>query len=304
MNKPETVNSPNHRFQVRKITLIGMVINILLSVLKFILGIIGFSQALIADAVHSLSDLGTDIAVLLGVRFWSAPPDEKHPYGHGRIETMVTTFIGLALFAVAVRIGYGALVTITSPDIRQPTIFAFCGALLSIILKEVLYRWTLIYGKRIKSTAVIANAWHHRSDALSSMPVAVAVVISMINPKWSFVDHVGALIVSLFIMAAAWKIIKPALMDLTDRIVSPEILNEIEQISLNTRGVKSVHAIRARKIGSGIHVDLHILVDASMTVLRGHDISTEVKHRLLENVEDIVDVVIHLEPHETGTRNN
>jgi cation diffusion facilitator family transporter len=301
MRKRMEKDTRDHIFQVKKITLIGMVVNIVLSVLKFILGIIGSSQAVVADAVHSLSDLSTDIAVLLGVKFWSAPPDEKHPYGHGRIETMVTTLIGLILVAVALKIGYNALVTIKSPDIRQPTMVAFSGAFLSIILKEILYRWTLVYGKRIKSTAVIANAWHHRSDALSSIPVAGAVIISMINPKWSFVDHVGALIVSLFILATAWKIIKPALMDLTDSTVDLHIRDRIKHITLNTPDVRSAHAIRARRIGSGIYLDLHIMVDGSLTVLRGHDISAEVKKRLLENVEDVVDVVVHLEPHETGT---
>jgi cation diffusion facilitator family transporter len=135
MRKRMEKDTRDHIFQVKKITLIGMVVNIVLSVLKFILGIIGSSQAVVADAVHSLSDLSTDIAVLLGVKFWSAPPDEKHPYGHGRIETMVTTLIGLILVAVALKIGYNALVTIKSPDIRQPTMVAFSGAFLSIILK-------------------------------------------------------------------------------------------------------------------------------------------------------------------------
>ena len=287
---------------VRRITWIGLVGNVFISVLKFVVGIIGASQAVVADAVHSLSDMTTDIGVLLGVRYWSTPADEDHPYGHGRIETMVTTALGITLAGVALAIGYNAIATVREAHIRQPGWIAFIGATTSIVVKEILYRWTLAVGKRAKSTAVMANAWHHRSDALSSIPAALAVVVALINPVWSFIDHIGALIVSLIILHASWRIIKPALGELADRGEPKHIRSQIEALVKALEGVEAVHAIRTRRVGPGIHVDLHITVEGDMSVYRGHDISEKVKKQLLDNGPDVMDVVVHLEPCEYETK--
>ncbi len=181
-------------------TLIGLVINVALSALKFAAGIAGNSQAVVADAVHSLSDTITDIAVLVGVKFWSKPPDECHPYGHRRIEFLVTIFIGLLLASVALGLSYNALATLHEVQTRPPGAIAFLAAVLSIFTKELLYRWTIIKGMEIKSTALIANAWHHRSDGLSSIPAAVAVAGAALVPRLSFLDHLGAIVVSMFIL--------------------------------------------------------------------------------------------------------
>ena len=169
--------------QIRKITWIGLIVNILLAAIKFTLGIVGRSHAVVADAVHSLSDLGTDFAILFGVKYWSKPADEDHPYGHRRIETFVTLLISCALLGVAVAIGYNALISLRDAHVRQPGWIAFYGALLSIVFKEVLYRWTFKVGKRAKSSAVLANAWHHRTDAFSSIPVAIAVAAAIFSKK-------------------------------------------------------------------------------------------------------------------------
>ncbi|MFH1738764.1 MAG: cation diffusion facilitator family transporter [bacterium] len=282
--------------EVRRVTWIGLGVNIALSIFKLAAGILGRSQAVVADAVHSLSDSSTDIAILVGVRYWSQPPDEGHPHGHRRIETVVTTLIGMILAGVAVGLVYNALGTLRDRHSAPPGWIAFAAALISIVSKEGLYRWTWSVGKRIKSPAVVANAWHHRSDALSSFPAALAVAGAAISPSWSFLDHVGAVVVSLFILQAAWRIAWPALEQLADKGAPGEHRELIRSLALATGGVRVVHAIRTRHIGSGLQVDLHILVDGQMTVREGHDISETVKQNLIEQGPDVVDVVVHLEP--------
>ncbi|MGD9873690.1 MAG: cation diffusion facilitator family transporter [Kiritimatiellia bacterium] len=294
----ETVKVLDASAETRRVTWIGLIINIGLSALKFVVGFIGHSQAMVADAAHSFSDLVTDFAVLLGLRFWSAPADDSHPYGHQRIETIVTTLIGAALFAVGAGIGYHALATVRDPHIESPGKIALLGALFSIILKEWLYRWTVAVGQRIKSSAVIANAWHHRSDALSSIPALIAIGLAVLHPKLAFVDHIGALIVSLFIIKVSWNIVSPALNDLTDRAASNRECEEIRTVATGIPGVISVHALRTRRAGSSLHVDLHVLVDGGMTVKAGHDISETVKQAILDKGPHVTDVVVHLEPDE------
>ncbi|MBN1269283.1 MAG: cation transporter [Kiritimatiellae bacterium] len=284
--------------EIRRVTWIGLVINLFLAGFKFVVGTIGASQAVVADAVHSLSDMTTDLAVLFGLKFWTAPADEEHPYGHRRIETLVTTAIGLALAAVAVAIAYKALATMEQSHLKPPGWIASLGALVSIILKEGLYRWTVAVGRRARSSAVIANAWHHRSDAMSSVPVFVAVVLAALKPAWAFVDDVGAVLVALFILKVAWDITLPALHELADRGAPRDDLTSIRAIATGVEGVRSIHAIRTRKLGPGLHVDLHIQVDGDMTVWKGHSISGAVKSALIEKGPDVLDVVVHIEPFE------
>ncbi len=285
-------------FEVRRVTFIGLVINVALSALKLVAGIVGNSQAVVADAVHSLSDTVTDVAVLVGVKFWSKPPDECHPHGHRRIEFLVTIFIGLLLAAVALGLSYNSLATLHEVQKGPPGAIAFFAAVLSIFVKELLYRWTISVGREIKSTALIANAWHHRSDGLSSIPAALAVAGAALFPGLAFLDHLGAIVVSMFILQAAVKIVRPAVEQLVDRGAPEEICRGIEQLAFATPRVREVHAIRTRHIGSGIEVDLHVLVDPTLSVEEGHEISEEVKRRLLEYVSDLADVVVHLEPYE------
>ncbi len=286
--------------QIRRITWQGMLINLLLSGIKLALGLVAASQALVADAVHSLSDISTDLAVLVGVRFWSAPPDKDHPYGHQRIEALVTVAIGLSLAVVAIGIGYNALVSIGGEPGAQPGWLALVGALLSIVFKEALYRWTRSVGHRVKSSALLANAWHHRTDALSSIPVALAIAAAALNPAWIFLDYLGALVVSLFILHAAWGIISPALAELIDRGASEQAQAQIETIVGGVSGVASVHAIRTRRVGAGLFSDLHIVVDGQTTVENGHAISKTVEQTLLANGPDMLDVVVHIDPATNG----
>jgi len=284
--------------QVRRVAWVGLAVNLVLSVMKFAAGILGRSQVVVADAVHSLSDGVTDLALLVGVRYWSKPPDADHPHGHRRIETLVTVSIAVVLAGAGVALGYRALVTLRAAPAGPPGWVAFAAAVISIVTKEALCRWTAAVGRRIKSSAVLANAWHHRSDALSSVSAAVAVAGAAMAPAWSFLDHVGAVVVSLLILLAAWKIGRPALGQLIDTGAGEKDRTEIAGIALRTEGVRAVHAIRTRYIGSGIQVDLHIQVDPDMTVRRGHEISGAVKSCLLASTQDILDVVVHIEPHE------
>lgn len=281
---------------IRRATLVGMFVNLGLAALKFALGWLGRSQALVADAVHSLSDLSTDMAVLFGVKYWSAPADDDHPYGHGRIETIITAAIGLVLAGVALEIAYVAITSIRAGSEDRPHWIALVGAVASIIAKETLYRWTRSVGRNVKSPAFTANAWHHRTDALSSVPVALAVGVAVVRPSWQVADHLGALIVAVLILKVSWDIVTPALEDLSDHRTSDKDRHAIEMIASSVPGVGSAHAVRTRRLGGDLGVDLHITVNPELTVRSGHDISEHVKASLLEKGPGVRDVVVHLEP--------
>ena len=291
------VNSQQPR-EVRRVTLRGLVVNLALAGIKFVFGTIGASQALVADGVHSLSDSVTDIAILVAAPLWSSPADATHPHGHGRIETVVTLLIGVLLGVVGLGLGYRAVLTLHEGGPASPGWIAFATACFSIVSKEWLYRWTVTVGKRVKSSALTANAWHHRSDALSSVPVAVAVLGTWVWPRWGFLDHIATVIVSVFILHAAWKVSWPALSQLVDTGATRREQERILAISSNTDGVKAVHALRTRYLGPGLQVDLHVLVDPGLTVREGHGIAGAVKECLLTQGPDIVDVLVHVEPYE------
>ena len=292
----EQEKNTNHKSSIKRITLIGLVINLFLFIVKLLLGIYGRSQALTADAFHTLSDVTTDFSIIFGVKLWEKPPDDNHPYGHRRIEAIITVFICAMLTFAAFSLGYNAIISLKGERGSPPEFVAIIGAVLSIIFKELLYRWNLKIGRREKSKAVIANAWHHRTDALSSIPVALAILASVINEKLTFLDQVTALLVSFFILYAAYKLFKSALLEIVVTGLSKRDKADIHSLILSVKDVKSVHALRSRQMGSGWFVDLHIHVDANMTVKEGHEIAESVKRMLIEKGPDIVDVVVHIEP--------
>ena len=287
---------------VRKVTWVGLLVNLFLAAIKFIAGIYGKSQALVADAIHSLTDLTTDIAVIAGSHYWSRPPDENHPYGHRRLETLVTVFIGVVLIAAGVGIGWKAISTLQERQVATPGWIAVFAALVSIVCKESVYRWTAITGRRVKSPALAANAWHHRTDALSSLPVLIAVAGARIFPSWSFLDRVGAVIVSIFILHASIKIIWPGLSELVDVGAPTETRKRIGDIALKNEGVLQVHDIRTRYISTSIQVDLHIVVEGSITVREGHAIADDVKERIIDAIPEVLDVIVHVDPPERAIR--
>ncbi|MDR0518171.1 MAG: cation diffusion facilitator family transporter [Fibromonadaceae bacterium] len=291
-HKPKEDNTP----QVRRVTLLGMCVNILLTVSKFVAGILGNSRALVADAIHSLSDLSTDFAILVGSRYWNRPPDEDHPYGHRRIETLVSIAIGLVLASVGVFLALEAIDALREQKSSSPAPIAAAMALFSIIAKECLYRYTLNVGKRIKSSATIANAWHHRSDAVSSIPVLIAISVSYFFPNLFFLDSVGAILVSLFILQAAFHIAKPGIFEIIDKGASREIENKLRSIVHSVQEVRNVHELRTRYSGGALHVDLHIVLSPKITLQEAHSIGDRVRDLFLDSDLDIHEVLIHLDP--------
>lgn len=286
--------------QVRKVTWVGLIVNILLAGTKAAAGIVGNSQAVVADAVHSFTDSVTDLAVIIGSYYWGKPADACHPYGHKRLETIVTIFIGVVLIAAAAGIGWNAIAALQQPQAHSPGWVAAAAAAVSIVCKEILYQWTVRVGKRLNSLALSANAWHHRLDALSSIPALIAVGGAILFPDWIFLDSIGAIVVSLFIFQAALKIIFQGFRELIDAGAPPSISREIKEIALKNTAVVQVHGVRTRYHGNRLQVDLHIVVASSLTVKQGHDIADDVQRRILGEGPDVVDVVVHVEPLESA----
>jgi cation diffusion facilitator family transporter len=283
---------------IRKVTWIGIGVNLALAVGKLLAGVYGESQAVIADGVEALLDLFTVVLVYAGSRFWTRPPDDTHPFGHGRIETFAAMLIGVSLVGAAVGIGWNALATLRQPHTESPGWIAAAAALASIVGKEILYRYTIKVGQRIKSVAVVATAWHYRSDAVSSIPVLIAVTGAILLPSWTILDHLGALVVAMFILHAAFKISWPSLKELLDAGAPVEMRRRIRDMAAAVGGVIQVHDIRTRYIGTSLQVDLHVVVRGSLSVRDGHAIAREVESRLIDGIEEVMDVVVHVEPPE------
>lgn len=290
--------SKERNCSVQRVTLVGLLINLALCAIKFVAGTLGHSRAVVADAVHSLSDLTTDIAVLAGSTVWDKPPDANHPYGHRRFETMVALFVGGMLALAGLGLGWNAVGAFRNPPSHAPGMIAFVAAMVSIFSKELLYRWTLHCGECVGSIALEANAHHHRSDALSSIPTAIAVAATWLGPSWLFLDAVGAIAVSLFILYSAWKIMWPGIMELTDSAAPENARRRICEIAETIPGVYEVHNIRTRYVAARLQIDLHVLVAPTMTVARGHAIASEVRQHLIEKGPNVFDVIVHLEPYD------
>ncbi|MDL2216543.1 cation diffusion facilitator family transporter [Desulfovibrio sp. OttesenSCG-928-M14] len=298
--------------EIRRVTLIGFILNLFLGCFKIAAGYYGDSRAVMADGVHSLSDLVTDIAVLVGVRFWMAPPDENHPYGYKRLEALISFVIGAILAVAGVGIAWDALGRLggeAPPAVGSP--LALFAATISIISKEILFRWTRAKARSVKSDALEANAWHHRSDAFSSIPVFVAVLVAMLVPSLAFVDLVGALVVAVFILHAAWQICAGASHVLVDGGSDAEVNVRIVEYVLGLEAVRDVHDLRTRYMGQGLQVDMHVCVDADLSVREGNAIAHSVEDALYTTEAatfiglEVIDAVIHIDPwlaHEENVR--
>lgn len=282
--------------EINRATLVGMVLNIILGLAKVVIGLISHSQALLADGIHSFSDLVTDVALLLGVKYWSRPPDESHPYGHGRIETAVNLFIGGAILSVAIGIAVQALDKFNTPFENTLGFPALCVAVFSIIVKEWLFRWTLHKGKKNNCRAMMANAWHHRSDSLSSIPVAVAVLWSYFFPNQLYIDSIAAIIVTLMLGHAGVKILWPSLRELFEFREDKRLEQWLLEQSRLFPDILEIHHLRSRRVGSAVLLDLHLLVNGETTVYDAHTLATDFKHHIREKDPRIADVLIHLEP--------
>lgn len=282
--------------QVRVCAWVGAAANLSLAALKLSAGVIGHSHAVVADAAHSISDLVTDFAVIAGVHFWSQPADERHPHGHERIETLVTVAIGAVLAFVALGIGWNAVQGASRWGSAAPTGVALAAALVSIVVKEALYQWTVHVGRVASSPATVANAWHHRSDALSSIPAAASVAIAMVDPRLVVIDRIGAVVVCLFILVAAWRITAPAAAQLIDTAAPAEERQQLERLALSVAGVRDAHALRTRYVGPKLAVDLHVVVDPSLSVEEGYAIGEAVRRTLLGDGPGVHDVLVKVEP--------
>jgi cation diffusion facilitator family transporter len=278
------------------VTWVGFGVNVLLVILKLWVGIVGRSQALIADGVHSISDLFSDVVVLLGLSWGRKEADEDHPYGHARIETSASLIVGILLLAVAIWIGYRAILGLVAPVHTTPGSLTIIAAALSVLLKEALYWFTIKVSRRIKSPVLAANAWHHRTDALSSVAVLVGVIAAYLNPEWWAADLIAAKIVALFVFRVGIKFIVAAFREMVDTAPNREIINDIAACAESVSGVREVHNIRARHHGGCIVVELHVVVDPQITVSEGHAIANEVEETLLNEIEPVTQVTTHIEP--------
>ena len=291
----------NRTKQIYRVTLLGMFVNMALFTFKLIAGIVGRSGAMVADAVHSASDFATDIVVLAFVRISSKPRDDDHKWGHGKYETLASLIIGIALFAVGVEILMDSAEKIASVvrgnELPQPDFIAIVAATVSIVAKEVLYQYTVRKGKRLNSPSVIANAWHHRSDALSSIGALLGIGLAyFLGGKWSIADPIAAVVVAALIMKVAIELCRTALAELLEKSLPVATEEEILAIISSTPNVYKPHNLRTRRIGSDIAIEVHIRVDGSMTVHDSHEISREIEHSLRERFGENTAVAIHIEP--------
>ena len=302
-----TTNQKQREQQIYKVTIIGSIVSLILVLIKIPVGIFTRSSAMIADAMHSLSDLATDIVLILFVKTSQAPKDAKHSYGHGKFETLASLIIGLVLLGVGLLIAWNGATSIYSViqggELPNQEIFerfgyiALIAALATLVSKEILYRYTVAKGKKLNSPALIANAWHHRSDALSSIGTAVGIGGAFfLGGKWVILDPIAAVVVSIFIVRMAVKLIKPNLDEFLERSLPEEIKSEIREIVAGFDDVYNLHNLRTRKIGNYYAIEFHIRMDGSKTLAEVHGISAEIEAKIKERYGDKTFVTIHIDP--------
>ena len=291
--------------ELTKVTLWGSIGNLVLLSFKFVAGIVAGSSAMVADAVHSLSDFLTDLIVLVFVRIGAKPQDESHDYGHGKFETLATLFVALALVGAAIGIIVSGSLKIArwlqGETLETPGMLALWAALLSILVKEILFRYTIAKGKALESPAVIANAWHHRSDALSSIGAAIGIGGAiLLGQRWAVLDPLASIVVGGMLVKVAWDLLKVSTGELTDSSLSAETEREIEDIFRSFPQVSEPHNLRTRRIGNRIAIESHVRLDGGMTLDEAHDIVSAIEDRIRERFGHGTIVTIHMEPVKKG----
>ena len=291
--------------QIYRITLIGSAGNALLVVFKFVAGIIGHSAAMVADAVHSLSDFITDIIVLVFVSISAKPQDSSHDYGHGKFETLATLFISLALVAAAIGIivsGAQKLAAwLNGADLEAPGSLALWAAVISILMKEWMFRFTARKGRELDSPALKANAWHHRSDALSSIGAAVGIGGAvLLGGRWTVLDPLASIVVGAMLVKVAWEIMRPSLGELTDESLPEKTEEEILEVFHSFSDISEPHNLRTRRIGNRVAIEAHIRMDGNMTLQRAHEITSKIEGELKERFGSGTIVTLHMEPLKNG----
>lgn len=285
----------------RAVTQVGLAVNIVLSIAKIGAGMAFTSQAILADGLHSLSDCVTDLAVLAGLRISSRPADEGHLYGHRRAMTLVTAVLGLLLLTAAFFVGAQAIMTFAKkhPDGIRPTV-PLILAIASVVVKEALYRLTVRVGKKAGDTSVVANAWHHRSDAFSSVAAAAGLTAVLIGgPRWQFMDHATAMVLASFLIVVAVRILRSTVQELMDHAPDAGVMVQIQKAVAATEGVRNFHAIRARRLAEKVEMDVHVLVDPNLTVAQGHEIASRVRQAVVDTCPNVLNVMVHVEPAES-----
>ena len=279
---------------------VGIIGNAFLSLIKILAGIFGKSYSLISDGLHSLSDITSSLAVLFGMIVAAKPRDKEHPYGHGKAESIASLTVAIMLIVFGLIIGYKVVSSYVDEAVFvEPAAYTLWIAFFSVIAKEGMYRYKVNLGKKIKSTSLIADAWHHRSDALSSAVVVVALVLTIYaGEKWAFMDRAGALAVSVMILYAGVKVYLRAASELMDESVDPEIEKEVKKIASTIKEIKYVETLLVRKAGLDFLVDMHIEVDANLSVLESHSIAKLVKNKILQEMPQVKSVLVHVEPYE------
>lgn len=287
--------------EIYKVTLIGGVVNVVLLVFKFVAGILGHSAAMVADAIHSLSDFVTDAIVIVFIRISDKPQDKSHDYGHGKYETLAMTIIGMALLLVAGGILYSGIVKIAAwaggQQLEAPGLLALWAALLSVVLKEAVYRYSMVKARQLQSQAVEANAWHHRSDALSSIGTAAGIGGAIIlGQRWTVLDPIASVIVGLFIVKVAFALLRDGIGDLMEQSLPDEVEDEILQLAGSVDGITLPHALRTRRIGNHYAIELHVLMDPDITLREAHDKASEVETLLRRHYGEETHIAVHVEP--------
>jgi cation diffusion facilitator family transporter len=282
--------------QGKLVTLVGMGVNLVFIALKIWGGIHARSQALIADGIHSVSDLFSDAVVLLGLRLGRRSEDEQHHFGHRRIETLASFIVGMMLCAAALAMARSAGLDIIRGRHAEPGVLALVIAAVSIVAKEALYRYTMAVGMRIESPALVSNAWHHRSDALSSIAVLIGVAGARLEPGWQILDAWAAIVVSLLIIKMGVSFIVSSLKELVDTAPDQHIVNMINLCARKVEGVENIHDVRARTSGGKVFVEVHVEVDGKLTVREGHDVAKEVERCLIGEVPQMEKAIIHVDP--------
>lgn len=291
----------NREKEIYKVTLVGSAGNLALLTFKFVAGVLGHSSAMMADAVHSLSDFFTDLIVLLFVKVSAKPQDESHDYGHGKFETLATLFIGLALVGAAIGIIVSGSVKFAhwlgGQTLEVPGKLALWAALISILVKEILYRYTVAKGKRLNSSTMVANAWHHRSDALSSIGAAIGIGGAiLLGERWAVLDPLASIVVGGMLMKVAWELLKGSFGELTDQSLSADEEREIEAIITSFDGVSEPHNLRTRHIGNRIAIESHVRMDGNLSLNTVHEQATAIERKLKERFGSETLVTIHMEP--------
>ena len=302
MSMPEPITAVtfdgngDERYRIAKrVTLIGSVFDFLLGVAKVVVGYMANSQALIADGIHSFSDLATDAMVLVAAKHGSRDADETHPYGHGRIETIATVILGIALVAVAVGLAWDAIERLFHPAaLMHPGMLALSIALLSVVLKEWIYQFTMRVARRLRSKMLEANAWHSRSDAISSIVVFVGVGGTMLG--LDYLDAIAAVIVALMVAKIGWDLAWHSIQELADAALEAERVEAIRDAINAIDGVRAAHMLRSRRMGQDALIDVHVLVRPWLSVSEGHIIAVAVEQHLKEHFHEITDVTVHIDP--------